>query len=107
MKSYILFILLLIPLALPAQDVEFKATGPNSVEEGRRFQLIYRVNKAGNNLLLPELDNFNVLMGPTTSQRSQVQIINGKVSREEEYTYTYILKAKHWELSPFLPPLLR
>ncbi|WP_044084858.1 BatD family protein [Marinilabilia salmonicolor] len=94
MKSYILFILLLIPLALPAQDVEFKATGPNSVEEGRRFQLIYRVNKAGNNLLLPELDNFNVLMGPTTSQRSQVQIINGKVSREEEYTYTYILKAK-------------
>lgn len=93
MKSYILFILLLIPFALPAQDVEFKATGPNSVEEGRRFQLVYRINKAGTNLLLPELDSFDVLMGPTTSQRSQVQIINGKVSREEEYTYTYILKA--------------
>ncbi len=93
MKSYFLFILLLIPFALPAQDVEFKATGPNSVEEGRRFQLVYRVNKSGSNLLLPELDNFDVLMGPTTSQRSQVQIINGKVSREEEYTYTYILKA--------------
>lgn len=39
------------------------------------------------------MDEFEKLMGPTTSQRSQVQIINGEVSREQEYSYTYILKA--------------
>jgi hypothetical protein len=93
MKSYFLFILFLIPLTLMGQDVEFKASAPNSVEEGKRFQLVYSVNKSGDNLRIPEMDEFQILMGPTTSQRSQVQIINGKVSREEEYTYTYILKA--------------
>lgn len=92
MKSYFLFILFLIPLTLMGQDVEFKATAPGSVEEGKRFQLVYSVNKSGENLRVPEMNEFQILMGPTTSQRSQVQIINGKVSREEEYTYTYILK---------------
>lgn len=92
MKSYLLFILLLFPLVLVAQDVEFSATAPGSVEEDQRFQLVFKVNKSGSNLRAPELENFQILMGPTTSQRSQVQIINGKVSREEEYTYTYILK---------------
>jgi hypothetical protein len=93
MKSYFLFILFLIPLTLTGQDVEFKASAPNSVEDGKRFQLVYSVNKSGDNLLVPEMGEFQTLMGPTTSKRSQVQMINGKISREEEYSYTYILKA--------------
>lgn len=95
MKSYLiyLFTLLILPLTGVAQDVEFKATGPNSVVQGDRFQLVYSINQEGQDLRVPDLENFQILMGPTTSQRSQVQIVNGKVSREQEYSYTYILKA--------------
>jgi len=93
MKSFLFTILLFIPAILSGQDVSFEANAPATVEEGKRFQLVYKVNKAGEDLRIPELADFQILMGPTSSQRSQVQIINGKVSREVEYTYTYILKA--------------
>ncbi len=95
MKSYLAFILALfiIPFSADGQDVNFEASAPGSVVEGNRFQLVYTLNQQGSNLRVPEMQDFQILMGPTTSQRSQVQIINGKVSREQEYSYTYILKA--------------
>jgi hypothetical protein len=95
MKSYLLFILTLffVPLTIKAQDVEFKAIGPNSVVQGNRFQLVYSINQEGEDLRIPDMQDFQILMGPTTSQRSQVQIINGNVSRSQEFSYTYILKA--------------
>ncbi|MGM0376296.1 MAG: BatD family protein, partial [Bacteroidota bacterium] len=95
MKTRFLYILALalLPLSLHGQEVEFKASAPNSVVQGERFQLVYTVNQEGENIRVPDMNEFDILMGPTTSQRSQVRIVNGDVSREQEFSYTYILKA--------------
>ncbi|MFW5753605.1 MAG: BatD family protein [Marinilabiliaceae bacterium] len=95
MRTRFIYILALtlLPLSLFGQEVEFKASAPNSVVQGERFQLVYSINEKGENIRVPDMNEFEILMGPTTSQRSQVRIINGDVSREQEYSYTYILKA--------------
>ncbi len=95
MKSSTLFILsfLLFHLSATAQDVKFSASAPSTVIQDARFQLVYSINREGSDLRVPDLKEFQILMGPTTSQRSQVQIINGKVTRDQEFSYTYILKA--------------
>ncbi len=94
MKSPTLFILtfLLFHLSATAQDVKFSASAPSTVMQDARFQLVYSINQEAGDLRVPDLKDFQILMGPTTSERSQVQIINGKVTRDKEISYTYILK---------------
>lgn len=79
---------------LNAQDVSFRASAKNVVRTGERFQLVYAVNGEGRNFKAPTIKGFAILSGPSTSQNSSVQIINGSVSRTVEYTYTFILQAK-------------
>ncbi len=94
MKRSILFTLLIAIFSstLLAQDVEFKAQAKGAVLSGEKFQLIYSVNEEGEDLRLPQLNDFTVLMGPSIMTSSSTQIINGKITRSKEYTYTYILK---------------
>lgn len=96
MERFLLLFLAFMSISLKstAQDAEFKASAPNAVVQGQKFQLVYSVNKEGQDLRVPDMSPFNILMGPTMSQRSSVQIINGKVSREQEYSYTYVLKSE-------------
>ncbi|GAF02344.1 hypothetical protein JCM21142_3978 [Saccharicrinis fermentans DSM 9555 = JCM 21142] len=75
-----------------AQDVQFTAKAKQSVLAGEKFQLIFSVNEEGEDFRLPPLSDFTVLMGPSVMTSSSTQIINGKVSRNRQYTYTYILK---------------
>jgi hypothetical protein len=63
------------------------------VRTGERFQLTYTVNSEGKNFRGPNISDFEVLGGPSTSQSSSVQIINGNVSRTVEYSFTYVLQA--------------
>ncbi len=89
----ILSIFLLSVVYVFGQDVQFTGSAKNVVRIGERFNLIYNLNAEGNNFRGPEFKNFQVLSGPHTSQSSSVQIINGKVSRSVDYTYTYVLTA--------------
>lgn len=91
--SCIFIFVLTLPGALFAQDVKFRATAKNVVRTGERFQLIYSVNTEGKGFRGPTISDFKVLGGPSTSQSSSVQIINGNVSRTVEYTFTYVLQA--------------
>ncbi len=75
-----------------AQDVQFKAEARNAVLAGEKFQLVYTVNQEGEDLRLPTLENFTVLMGPSTMQSSSTSFINGKVTRSQQFSYTYIVK---------------
>jgi hypothetical protein len=95
MKSPTLFILafLLLHISAFSQDVQFSASAPSAVKQDSRFQLVFSVNKEASDLRLPDLKAFQILMGPSTSSRTQVNIINGKVNRDQEFTYTFILKA--------------
>lgn len=94
-KLIFLFVLTLTGYALQAQ-ISFKASVPSAVVAGRQFQLTYTVNAEANarDLRVPELSDFDVLFGPTTSTSMSAQLANGKVSTETISTFTYTLLAK-------------
>jgi len=68
--------------------------GPEVVEAGEQFRLGFTLNERGTDLQLPDLSNFDVLMGPSTSQSSSIQIINGKTTQTSSFSYIFILRAK-------------
>jgi len=77
-----------------AQDIKFIATAvPKVLRVGEQFQLVYEINKDVSELQIPELNDFQLLGGPSTSSSSSIQIINGKTTRSSKYTYTYYLSA--------------
>ncbi len=94
MRHSILFtlLILLFSSSLFAEDIEFTAQAKSAVLSGEKFQLIYSVNEEGEDLRLPQLNDFTVLMGPSVMTSSSTQIINGKITRSKQYSYTYILK---------------
>lgn len=92
LATYI-FILLAV-LSVRAEQTRFVMSAPNAVEVGKQFRLSFTVNDRGTNLKLPDLSNFDVLMGPSTGQSTSISIINGQTTRETTYSFTYILRAK-------------
>jgi len=76
-----------------AQDISFRASAPEIVELGQQFRLIYTINAQAKNFAAPAIDGFSVLAGPSTSQSSNVSIINGKVTQNFELRYTYVVQA--------------
>lgn len=96
-KLAFLFVLFLtVGVMAKAADVVFKAVAPNAVVMGQQFRLAYTVNAEAkaSDLRIPELADFDVLMGPSTSSSMSTQIVNGSVSTETSYTFTYILMPK-------------
>ena len=94
-KKLIFTILLLIPVVFAGADnVKFAMSGPKVVSEGEQFRLSFNLNEQGSDLQLPELSNFDVLMGPSTSQSSSIQIINGRTTQSVSFSYIFILRAK-------------
>ena len=90
-------ILYALLFALPgwaADKVSFTMEAPQVVELGEQFRLTFSVNAKGQNLKLPDLSDFEVLMGPSTSQSSSFQIINGVSSQSVSFSYLYVLRAR-------------
>ncbi|MBE9511058.1 MAG: protein BatD [Bacteroidetes bacterium] len=87
----ILFILTVIPGY--SDDIKFSVSAPGVVTVGEQFRLTYSLNSKGDKFSAPEFDNFYVIAGPSTSYNQSTQIINGKVTRNVSYTYTYILQS--------------
>ncbi len=90
---FILSFLQFLIVSVEAQKLT--ASAPSQVAVGQQFRLSYTVNtqdvsgfRAGQ---VP--DAFEVLMGPSTSQQSSYQVVNGKVSQSSSITYTFILSA--------------
>ncbi|HAR37800.1 MAG: hypothetical protein A2W86_04780 [Bacteroidetes bacterium GWD2_45_23] len=75
-------------------QVTFKATAPATVVEGEQFRLSYVLNKEGRDIRLPDMSDFDLLFGPSTSTSYSQRTINGKTTSESSVTYTYILVAK-------------
>ncbi len=84
---------LLMPLALGGQDIVVNAEYPEVVRTGQQFTITWIINSGGGDFSPPSFGEFYKLMGPQTSYSSSTQIINGKVTRETSYTYTYYLQA--------------
>jgi hypothetical protein len=99
-------IFLTLLLSLPgwaADKVTFTMEAPQVVELGEQFRLAFTVNAKGQNIKLPNLSDFDVLMGPSTSQSTSFQIINGVSSQSVSFSYLYVLRAKkegRYNISP-------
>jgi tetratricopeptide (TPR) repeat protein len=75
-------------------QVDFKASAPASVVEGDQFRLSYILNEEGKDLRLPDIPDFDILFGPSTSTSFSQRTVNGKTTSERSVTYTYILVPK-------------
>ncbi len=96
MKKYsaYIFVIGFSVLTAEAQDIEFRAeASPSVLNVGEQFRLVYNINQNVSGVEIPEFTDFQLLGGPMTGSSSNVQIINGKVSKSVQYTYTYYLKA--------------
>ena len=89
-------ILMMAVIPLWADDeVSFTATAPDAVVVGDQFRLSYTITtQEVRNFRAPSIKGFEVLMGPSRSTQSSVQIINGKTTSTQSITFTYILLAK-------------
>ncbi|MDI9604447.1 MAG: BatD family protein [Bacteroidota bacterium] len=75
-------------------QVTFKATAPATVVQGEQFRLSFvLMNEEGKDLRLPDMPDFEVLFGPSTSTSFSQRTVNGKTTSERSVSYTYILMA--------------
>lgn len=93
-KLFIGFLLWISAVALWAEEISFTCKAPSTVVSGQQFKLVYTVNKDGKDLRVPEISDFDVLFGPSTSHSSSFQIVNGKATSNTQITYTYMLVGK-------------
>jgi hypothetical protein len=93
-KFYLLLTVLFLGLSGFADQVNFTMEAPKIVELGEQFRLAFTLNAQGQNLKLPQLDDFEVLMGPSTSTSSSFSIINGVSSQSVTFSYLFVLRAK-------------
>ncbi len=93
-KQILTYLFILFTVATHADDVRFTMSAPNAVSTGDQFRLTFSINKKAGSLQLPDLSNFDLLMGPSTSTSTSMQSINGRTTINTSYSYTYILRAK-------------
>ena len=89
----ILFIFTLITLNAFA-DATMRLSAPSTVEQGDKFRVQFTVNtQSGSNFTPPNFEGLDVIYGPSTSQQSSVQFINGRMSSSSTITYTFVVMA--------------
>ena len=77
-----------------ADKVSFVASAPDVVVVGDQFRLSYTVTtQKVKDFRAHSIKGFDVLMGPSRSEQSSTQIVNGSVSSTSSITFTYILMA--------------
>ncbi|MBP7507018.1 MAG: protein BatD [Prolixibacteraceae bacterium] len=91
-----IFILLLLFLGIRtyAEDVRFTMSAPEIVSVGEQFSLTLTLNAKGDNLQMPQLDGFDILMGPSVSTSRSFSSINGTMTQSVSNSYTYILRGQ-------------
>ncbi len=96
MRKLVFIILICITrLVAYADEIQFTASAPDVVVNGEQFRLTFVINSTDvKDFRAPSITDFDVLMGPTRSQQTSVQVINGRnISNSSTVTYTYILSA--------------
>lgn len=97
MRKLIFLWIALVTVALHAfadEKVAFMASAPDAVAVGDQFRLSYTVTtQKVRDFRAPSIKGFEVLMGPSRSQQSSMQIINGVSTSTSSITFTYILMA--------------
>jgi hypothetical protein len=92
-KSLIVFNLFCLLSQINAQ-VSFKASANEIVGLKENFELSFTVNETSTRFLPPDLSEFKILKGPSSSSATNISMINGKTTTEVSNTYTYNLQAR-------------
>ncbi len=76
-----------------AEKVSFTVNVPMIVSMGQGFRVQFELNAKpdSDSFVPPTFENFDVLAGPSVSQGSSVQIINGSMTKSVNYVITYVL----------------
>ncbi len=94
-KIFLSTLLFLITLSVFAEDITFTTSAPKAVVVNQQFRLKYTINRRNvKEPLVPEFENFSILFGPSRSEQSSTQIINGTVTSSQSVTFTYTLLAQ-------------
>lgn len=95
MKQTIIFLILVFAVIVgKSQEVRINAHAPSTVAAGTQFRYTVTVNAKPSNFKGPDFSNFDILMGPSTSSSSSISIVNGQVSQDVSYSYSYVLSAE-------------
>lgn len=91
---FLLFTILAAWQVKAADKVRFMAEAADVVVSGDQVRLVFTVNSQDiKDFRAPSIKGFDVLMGPSRSQQSSIQIINGKRTSNSSTAFTYILLA--------------
>ena len=91
---FLLFTILAAWQVKAAHKVRFVAEAADVVVSGDQVRLVFTVNSQDiKDFRAPSIKGFDVLMGPSRSQQSSIQIINGKRTSNSSTAFTYILLA--------------
>lgn len=91
---FLLFTILAAWQVKAADKVRFVAEAADVVVSGDQVRLVFTVNSQEiKDFRAPSIKGFDVLMGPSRSQQSSIQIINGKRTSNSSTAFTYILLA--------------
>ncbi len=92
-RKLLIIALVFISSVTLAQNVTIEAYAPNVVELGEQFRLTYTLTARPSSFNPPAISSFDVIAGPSASSSTSIEMINGKVTQTQSYTYTYILEA--------------
>lgn len=91
---FLLFTILAAWQVKAADKVRFVAEAADVVVSGDQVRLVFTVNSQDiKDFRAPSIKGFDVLMGPSRSQQSSIQIINEKRTSNSSTAFTYILLA--------------
>jgi hypothetical protein len=94
MKQWLtLIVIFFATISAYSQGISVVAQAPQVVEVGEQFEINYSINGKPSNFIVPEMKDFQLLMGPSTGSSSQISVINGKVSQSVSFTYSYVYAA--------------
>lgn len=91
-KVFVLLLMLVVPAFASAQKVSFEVNAPKVVAVGEVFRVEYVSDSKPQDFVGPSFEGVDVLAGPTLSTSKSVSIVNGNMTQEARYTYTYVLQ---------------
>ncbi len=96
MKHLLLVTFLWVSSLIYANDVvQFNATALETVVAGQQFRVVFSVNQNAKDFRGPDLSDFQVIMGPSRSESSNIEIFNGNVTTTLKIDYIYVLVARN------------
>ena len=95
MKKLIFTLIAVMSALIASAQTDIKVEVHRVVEVGEQFNVTFIIEgeNAVSDFSWTPSDKFQLLWGPQNGRTSSMQIINGKVTKSVQSTYTYVLRA--------------